>query len=302
MIRKLSGLLLLLAALALPASAFGAEAFKARYITTVYTDDKGVSISQPGGLACTGDTLIVSDSGNDRLLVYGYKNENLTGGKEIKVSQMGYPFKVRRNSKGDLFVPDEKQHRILHLKPDGTFVEFLAPADLPDAQTMDPKGVALDAGDNIYILDIYSGRVVILNPDGKFRRQIEFPKDYGFMSDITVNTRGDILLLDSVKAVIYSAPKDSNTFSPLTKSMKEYMNFPVAMTTDTKGNIYVVDRTGGGIVMLGLDGSFKGRQLRLGWRTDEVYYPTDVCVNENGDMFVADRNNNRVQIYSTENP
>ena len=34
---------------------------------------------------------------------------------------------------------------------------------------------------------------------------------------------------------------------------------------DNRGTLYVVDENGGGIVILGRDGSYMGRQLSLGW-------------------------------------
>ena len=36
------------------------------------------------------------------------------------------------------------------------------------------------------------------------------------------------------------------------------------LTTDSKGIIYVVDQNGGGIIVLGQDGSFRGRMLSMG--------------------------------------
>jgi len=55
---------------------------------------------------------------------------------------------------------------------------------------------------------------------------------------------------------------------------------------------------GCGIVMLSEDGSFMGRQLSMGWTEGFLYYPTQICVNEKGEVFIADRGNNRVQIFA----
>ncbi len=70
------------------------------------------------------------------------------------------------------------------------------------------------------------------------------------------------------------------------------------LTTDNRGAIYIVDENGGGIVMLGRDGSFMGRQLSMGWNEGLLYYPSQMSINEKGEVFIADRGNSRVQIFS----
>jgi hypothetical protein len=105
------------------------------------------------------------------------------------------------------------------------------------------------------------------------------------------------LLIDSVKAMVFSAAKDSNSFSPLTKNLREYLDFPTGITTDSRGAIFLVDQNGSGIVILGQDGSFQGRQLNMGWNEGLLYYPSQMCINEKGEVFIADRGNSRVQIF-----
>jgi hypothetical protein len=49
--------------------------------------------------------------------------------------------------------------------------------------------------------------------------------------------------------------------------------------------------------MLSQDGSFLGRQLSMGWNEGLLYYPTQMCINEKGEAFIADRGNSRIQIF-----
>jgi hypothetical protein len=76
------------------------------------------------------------------------------------------------------------------------------------------------------------------------------------------------------------------------------MNFPTYLTGG-KGKFFLVDQNGNGIVVLGADGSFQGRQLAIGWGDGFLYYPAQLCINAGGDAFIADRSNNRVQIFNT---
>ncbi|HEX9019906.1 MAG TPA: hypothetical protein VF903_01455, partial [Nitrospirota bacterium] len=145
---------------------------------------------------------------------------------------------------------------------------------------------------------IFSERVLVLGPEGGFQRQIGFPADYGFIADIAVDRRGTVFLVDSVRATVYSAAKDAAQFAPFTRSLKEYMDFPTAIAVDPQGRVFLTDRNGSGIVVIGRDGAFQERLLSKGWPEGFLNYPSQICVNEKGDVFIADRNNSRVQIFT----
>ena len=283
----------------LPMKSFSAETVKFRYLQSVYFDEKGVGMKQPEGVACSGKgLLIVGDTGNDRLLRYSYQDRSLKAGTEIKVQQLSNPIRLQMNSKGEIFALDGKKRRIIRLNSDGTFKGYVDAEGIPSPSAFVPRSFKIDRNNNIYILDIFSARVLALNSEGKYQKQIPFPKDYGFFSDLAVDSKGTLLLIDCVKAMVFSAPKDSNTFSPLTKDLREYLNFPTSITTDNRGTVYVVDQNGSGIVILGQDGSFQGRQLNMGWNEGLLYFPSQMCINDNGEVFIADRDNSRVQIFS----
>ena len=292
-------IIMIIGILLLPMKSFSAETVKFRHLQSIYFDEKQGGLKQPEGVACNEKgLLIVGDTGNDRLLRYSYNDRSLKAGAEIKVQQLSNPIRIQMNSKGEIFALDGKKRRILRLNPDGTFKGYVDAEGIPSPSAFVPRSFKIDRNNNIYILDIFSARVLALNSEGKYQKQIPFPKDYGFFSDLAVDSKGTLLLIDCVKAMVFSAPKDSNTFSPLTKDLREYLNFPTSITTDNRGTVYVVDQNGSGIVILGQDGSFQGRQLNMGWNEGLLYFPSQMCINDNGEVFIADRDNSRVQIFS----
>ena len=296
---KLSIFILLIISLFSPLKSFSAETVKFRYLQAIYFDDRGGGIKQPEGIACNDKSLLViGDTGNDRLLRYTLEEKNLKAGAEIKIPQLSSPIRIQINSKGEIFALDGKKRRVVRINPDGSFKGYVDPEGVPSPSAIVPRSFKLDRNDNIYILDIFTGRVLVLNPDGKFQRQIQFPKEYGFFSDLSVDSKGNILLIDCVKAMVFSAVKDSESFSALTKSLREYLDFPTSLTTDSRGTIYIVDEDGSGIVVLGQDGSFLGRQLSMGWTEGLLNFPSQISMNEKGEVFIADRGNSRVQIFT----
>jgi hypothetical protein len=274
-------------------------AIKFRFITSIYSDDQGNALEQPEGVACDQKSrLIVADTGKGRLLQYTFKGEAIEpGAVEIKPDQLLYPIKTEINSRGEIYTLDRRQRSIIRLTPAGEFIDYLRPSRLPSPASYVPRSFHIDAKDNIYILDISSSRVLILNPDGEYVSQIKCPEGYGPFSDVTVDFKGTVLLLDGVNGMVFSAANPSVGFSPLTKSLKEYVRFPTSLTTDNRGRIYLVDRNGGRILILGQDGSFLDRQLDMGWKEGRLNYPGQMCINGEGEVFVADTRNSRVQIF-----
>ena len=283
----------------LPVPSYSGPTVKFRHVLSIYADDNGAGLKQPEGVSCSEKSfLIVADTGNGRLLRYIFKDRVLeTGAVEIKVPQLSYPVRAQMNSKGEIYALDGKQRRIIRLTPEGGFKDYLDPAGGLSPKTYVPRSFIIDVNDTIYILDILSRRVLVLSPEGEYQRHIKFPEDYGFFSDLTIDIKGNLLLIDSTNAVVFSAVKNSVKFAPLTKKMKQYMRFPTSITTDERGRIYLVDRNGSRIIILGQDGSFLGRLSGFGWKEGLLNHPSHMCINEKGDVFIADTSNSRIQIF-----
>jgi sugar lactone lactonase YvrE len=288
---------LLACGLALASNAQAAEALKFIHSRSAYADSTGTALNRPEGVACgPGQTVVVADTRNGRLVRYELSADVLTGGSQIKVPQVQSPVLVHICSNGDIMVLDGKLRRVLRLSGAGAFVAAVEPKGVPKGSVV-PKSFALDREDRVYFLDNFSRRVVVTDPSGNYQREIPFPGKFGFFSDVAVDARGTLFLLDSVGGCLYAADKNAQGFSLLTKDLKEYASFPAHVTVDGKGTIYVVDQNGGGVLILGPDGSFRGRQLATGWKEGLLYYPSQMCVSGGEVAVIADRENSRVQAY-----
>ena len=282
--------------LAIVAGSHAAEPLKLKMMAPIYVDGKGAGIKQPEGVSCRGNVLVVADTGNGRLLRYTIAGDNWTPGGEIVLPQLPSPIRVDVNSKGEIFALDGKSRRIGRVAASGEFLGYVAPAgDVQGAVV--PRSFRIDRNDNLYLLDVASARVLVLDPSGKIQREIPFPKEYGFFSDLSVDAGGNILLLDSVGKRVFKVVKNSSDVAPLSESLKEEVYFPNAIATDKQGTIFLVDQNGSGIVILGPDGSFRGRRLSMGWKDGFLRYPAQMCISENGMAFIADRGNNRVDAF-----
>jgi len=289
---------MLVPALFSPPIVFG-KAIQFRHRLSIYSDGRNGGLKHPEGIAC-GDSagLVVADSGNGRLLRYVFEKNALNPAATVfEVPQLVYPVKIEISAKGDMYVLDGRQRRIIRLGSDGSFRGYLEPQGVPGGNRHVPRSFSLGADDKIYILDILSERVLVLNPDGGYVKQVDFPEKFGFFSDLTVDDRGNILIVDSIDNMLFSARDTAARVSPLTSALKQYMRYPAGITTDARGRIYLVDRNGGQVVILGQDGSYLSRQSTFGWKEGHLNFPAQACINEQNEVFIADTLNSRVQIF-----
>jgi sugar lactone lactonase YvrE len=145
-------------------------------------------------------------------------------------------------------------------------------------------------------LDARASRVLVVTPEGDERRKIASPPELLFASDLALGPQGTVYVVDSVGHRVYSASKGDKVLAPLSDDLSEDLDFATSIAVDERGNLFLGDQNGGGIVVLGRDGSFRGRQSRYGWKPGMLRYPTGLCVDR-GVLFVADRGNNRVQMF-----
>ncbi len=266
------------------------------HATSVYQDEMQGPLKFPEGVACTDDgTVVVADSGNGRLVRFTYRDGQISGGAPVVLTQVPYPTRVQIDGKGNILVLDRKARRIARLDVAGTFVSYVdvkAPSGAPALV----GAFKLDGADNVYALDLASNKVLVVSPAGAATRQLDLPA--GAVTDIAVDAAGKIYAVDAANASVWVADRGATAFKPLATGMREYLSFPGYVVV-TGGRLLVIDQNGHGMVMLGLDGSYQGRQLGLGWSDGFLYYPGQICLTEKGFAAVADRSNNRVQIFKT---
>jgi len=289
--------ILILAVVALSAGRARAEAFVLKHLETIYQDEQQGPLRGPEGVACSDTGVVVADTGNARLLSFVYRDGRISGGTAMKVAQITNPVRVQLDAQGNMLVLDRKSKQIARLDPKGAFTGFVELRGAKGAVPIKAASFALDASNRLYVLDVASEAILVADASGDIGTQIPLPRK-GLFVDVAVDSSGTIYVLDAVGAVVWSVAKGGSEFKALTGSMKDSVSFPASITA-AKGRLLVVDQHGAGVIALAQDGSYAGRQLTMGWSDGALYYPTQICLNDRGDAFIADRANNRVQIFST---
>lgn len=292
-----------------------AESVKLRAWAALYVDSKGSGLRLPEGVATDGAKLVVvADTGNGRLVTYGIDGKTVTAKGEIALPQVPVPIRVKIDPRGDILALDARVRRIARIGADGAFKSFLELAAAPAAAgatppaspsaamagSVVPRSFDVDARGAVYVLDIQGARILVLGPGGEAEREIAFPERHGFLSDVAVDRKETVYALDSTERRVYAARKGDRALAPIGESLAKEASFPATLAVDGRGWLYVADRNDGGVVLLGMDGSFRGRQLAMGWADGLLRYPGQIAVSAgSGSLFVADKENNRVQIFSS---
>lgn len=275
-----------------------AENARFRHLVSVYFDEKGVGLNLPEGVACgTDGRFIVGDTGNSRLLRFAYREKAVTGGSEIRIPQMTAPARLQLNSKGEIYALDTMQRRIVRLTPEGQYKDAVSFDAVPAPATIVPKGFVIDSADSLYVLDVFSARVLVLNAGGQFLKALPLPGEVGFGSGLAIDATGRLFLLDSLGRRLFSAAKEATVFTPLGGNLAEFVATLPSDIAANKGLVFVLEGPGSQMAAFGTDGTFLSRHLAMGWKEGMLNYPSQLCINDKDEVFIADRDNSRVQIF-----
>lgn len=275
-------------------------AAKIKHQGSVYSDSTGLALKNPEGVACDQNSFVVADTGNSQVVRFALSVQGLVPLAAFPLPGSS-PIIVQLNSQGDIYLLDGKSRTIIKMGKDGQLAGKLEAKGIPGGKTLIFRSFRVDKKDNIYLLDIFSERVLVLNADQAYLRQLNFPAGYRFFSDLAVSDRGEIYLLDGVAGAIYAASPGEDTFQLLNGNLKEHMNFPTSLAISSSGDIYLSDNYGSGLAVVGRDGTFQGRKFGMGWEEGQLYYPSQLCINAQDTLIIADRSNSRVQVFNILN-
>jgi 6-bladed beta-propeller len=169
------------------------------------------------------------------------------------------------NSQGNIFVLHRGPSPLMEFTPDGKFIRALG-----DGFFHRPHGLRIDADDNIWTTDVGAHVVYKFSPEGR------------------------IVLVLGVKGT----PGDMHRYGHLA-----LFNEPNDVAIGPGGDIFVSQGHGKGeprMVKFDRDGNFIKAWGRNGQGSGEFDIPHSIVIDANGLLYLADRNNERIQVFDLD--
>jgi DNA-binding beta-propeller fold protein YncE len=167
------------------------------------------------------------------------------------------------------------------------------------------SGVAVDAEDNVWVLARTSPPVQVYRPDGRFVRAWGEGL-LGSPHQIKLDRQGNVWLADSGRNVIVQCTAEGRVLRTLgTKGEagcdERHFDKPTDMAVTPGGEVFVADGYGNArVVHFDKDGKFVKAWGRLGTKPGELSLPHGIALDSQGRLYVADRNNARIQVFAQD--
>ncbi len=259
-------------------------------------------LAYPRGIATDGaGALYVANTGNDRIEVFdrtgAYQRSFGTSGRGP--GQYSGPTGVAADSSGVRAVADTTNGRVQLLGPDGALLaSWGSPAPGPTILPQ-PVSVAFDAAGNAYVLDQRRARILVFDratglPARSIASQGSGPGQLLDPSALAIDAEGIVTVADTGNARLARFRTDGTYVGSTTQTGAVRS---VAVTPDGSLTYAAVGNTVGAYDAAGTQTArFGGTGTKLG----KLNAPGQMALDVAGNLWVADRGNNRVQQFGPE--
>ncbi len=243
-------------------------------------------------------------------------------------ASFSYPTGISINALGDLLIADTNNYRIRKLSAtgivstvagDGSNGYFDGTGTASAFGAL--GGVAIDASGNVFVADTSNQRIRKIEPSGvvstlagnataAYVDGSGSAASFNFPNSLVINAAGEVIVADRNNNMIRKIDS-SNNVTTFAGSKLSYLDgtgvasefkTPYGVATDASGNLYVADSsnhmirkiTAGGVVTTFAGNGSSGYQDGTGTAAS-FYNPTAVAADTNGNVYVADQNNQRIR-------
>lgn len=227
-------------------------------------------------------------------MIFAYDNEGKEVGSFNADGALEEPVAMARGRNNTIWVSERASNQLFHISLKSKQVERYQVRHR-DGHLVVADRLMLDHENHIYILDRNGGRILKydleLNLNGEFR-----DNDRTGFCDFRLSNN-ELWALNPIRQRLV-------VFSPSGRRLREIsldklnLRFPVAFALSPAGNLYILDRPAGRIVVCDRDGRLRYRFFTPGRYPGHLRYPADLLFDWQGRLCIADEGNGRVEILS----
>ncbi len=198
----------------------------------------------------------------------------------------------------EIYVIERNNQRIKVLDKN---LEFIKNIDVPDSR---PSGIAI-AGNNIYIADHKNHQIIKLDKKGKLIKKnggLGNGINQFYLPSRLVYDKGQIYVADSGNQRVVVLDKELNYVKELASLQTQIMGAlfaPFFITVSDE--VFVSDPLNNKVIFFDKTGVYLGKiGLGKGFSNEHFNNPSGIASDIEGNIYVADKNNNRIQIFDNE--
>lgn len=205
---------------------------------------------------------------------------------------------------GDVYVADRYQGGVAVFDKDGNFKSWFTP-DQSIAKWI-PLGLAFDSQGNLYIGDVNQSANVVYKFDTASGKLLQtFGKDakMSYPNGVAVDAQGHVAVADGSNGRLLIFDQSGKVLSVVSRGVADgQLGMPRGVAIDDHGQILVVDTSANEVFFYKMDPSTSalGYTGAIGspGKGDAMFaFPTGVGADSHGRVYVADTQNNRIQVW-----
>ena len=247
-----------------------------------------------GGVAVnSGGLLAVTDDTNECVHLLG-KDDKLVRsiGKGVLGNNLGG---VAFDLKGNVWVVNTGKNNVVNLSQKGEHLHTISHAD--GGQLSHPGGISVSQKGLIYICDYYNHRVTVHDEESKFRSafgsQGSGPKCFKNPRDVAFGSDGLLYVTDEENSRVCVWCEEGTH-----KRGFETKYTPTFIATTSDDHLMITSYQSNIVMVYTLEGELVREFGERGSEPGKLHQPYGICIDDNGQVFVADYGNNRIQVFS----
>ena len=206
---------------------------------------------------------------------------------------------------GDVYTTDRSHGAVYIYSADGVYRGIFRPD--PDPGAWQPLAIAFDRDGNLFISDAGGTFQTVREIDRNGHVVLTIGTDgmLNFPNGIAVDKSGDIYVTDSNNGRLLVFDKAGTQLGLIQRGPAQgEFSMPRGIVIDDVGKVYVVDAVGQGVQVYRAMASgdqaphYLDRFGREGTVDGAFEFPNGIAVDSRGRVYVADWNNDRIQIWS----
>jgi streptogramin lyase len=228
--------------------------------------------------------------------------------------EFSYPIGVAVDPSGNVYVADEGNSRVQKLGPSPTFTWTAnVPVGTGNGQVEFPFDVTTDGTGNVYVADTYNNRVQ------KFNSSLTYQQTYGTgqgsgsgqlnqPEGVAVDGSGAVYVADANnlrEQIFFAGGTVKALYTSTNDATDPLFNGADGMAVAPNGNIWIADYFNSRVVQVTPAGTVVKKLGRnngdgpAGSGPGQLSGPTTVAVDGSGNVYVADRNNGRIDKFDS---